>query len=84
MASLTGPPLHSALLRLHPLKGNVLYRRLRRVLIETDRRVPSQVDGDVGPMTPLDISVAPARIKLLIPWRRSGWSFWPFPEELPV
>lgn len=72
--------LHAAwtLLRRHPLKGSVVYRRLRRLRIETDRPVPSQVDGDVGPMTPLEISVAPDRIKLLIPPGRGGRSFWPW------
>ena len=56
--------LHAAwtLLRLHPLKGDVIYRRLRKVRIETDKPVPSQVDGDVGPDTPLEVSVAPDRI----------------------
>ncbi|MCK4601920.1 MAG: diacylglycerol kinase family lipid kinase [Phycisphaerae bacterium] len=66
--------LHAAwtLLRMHPLKGNVLYRRVRRVRIETSRPVPCQVDGDLGPNTPLDISVAPEKIKLLIPARLAG------------
>lgn len=75
--------LHAAwtLLRRHPLKGNVLYRRGRNVHIETDRPVPSQMDGDVGPDTPLDISVSPNRIKLLIPPRRTGWAFWPWRGE---
>lgn len=72
--------LHAAhtLLRLHPLRGDVIYRRVRGVRIETDRPVPSQVDGDAGPNTPLDISVAPWRVKLLIPPRRQGWKFWPW------
>ncbi|MDY6914388.1 MAG: diacylglycerol kinase family lipid kinase [Planctomycetota bacterium] len=77
--------LHAAwtLLRRHPLKGNVLYRRLRRVRIETDRPVPSQTDGDVGPTTPLDISVLPMSIKLIIPRQRSGWQFWPIERSEP-
>ena len=75
--------LHAAwtLLRLHPLKGNVLYRRVRNVRIETDRPVPSQMDGDVGPDTPVDISISPDRIRLLIPPRRTGWAFWPWRGE---
>ena len=52
--------LHAAwtLLRLHPLKGDVLYRQ-RQARADRDRSdpVPSQVDGDVGPSTPLEISV---------------------------
>jgi len=72
--------LHAAwtLLRRHPLKGNVLYRRARRIRIEADQPTPSQVDGDVGPSTPLDISVAPQRIKLLIPPSQGARTFWPW------
>jgi len=72
--------LHAAwtLLRRHPLKGNVTMRRVRSVRIQTDRPVPSQVDGDVGPETPLDISLSPRRVKLLIPAPESPWSMWPW------
>ena len=72
--------LHAAwtLLRMHPLKGDVMYRQIRSARIETDRPVPSQADGDPGPNTPLDISVSPDRIKLLIPPPRNGWGFWPW------
>lgn len=75
--------LHAAwtLLRRHPLKGDVVYRKLRRARIETDQPVPSQVDGDVGPMTPLEVSVAPDRIKLLVPRPRAGGRFWPWGGE---
>ncbi len=72
--------LHAAwtLLRRHPLKGNVTMRRVRSVRIETDSPVPSQVDGDVGPDTPLEISISPQRVKLLIPAPVSPWSMWPW------
>ncbi len=69
------------LLRLHPLKGNVIYRRIRNVHIETDSPVPSQVDGDVGPSTPLDVSVSPRQVKLLIPPRRESFGGWPWRGE---
>jgi diacylglycerol kinase family enzyme len=76
----TGLLLHAAwtLLRLHPLRGNVLYRRIHSARIETDRPVPSETDGDLGPTTPLDISVSPDRIRLLIPPSRGRWGFWPW------
>jgi len=76
----TGLALHAAwtLLRMHPLKGNVIYRQARHVTFETDRPVPSQVDGDVGPNTPLDISVSPKRIRLLIPRQSRGLGLWPW------
>jgi diacylglycerol kinase family enzyme len=69
------------LLRMHPLKGNVLYRQFRHCRIETSQPVPSQVDGDVGPSTPLDISVLPEKLHLLVPSPREGWTFWPFKGE---
>ena len=72
--------LHAAwtLLRRHPLKGDVIYRRVRRVRIETDSPAASQVDGDVGPNTPLDISLAPGRVKLLVPRQQAHWYYWPW------
>ena len=72
--------LHAAwtLLRRHPLKGDVVYRQFRHLRIDTDRPVPSQVDGDVGPSAPLDISVAPSRLRLIIPPPEERRSFWPW------
>ena len=73
--------LHAAwtLLRRHPLKGNVIYKHFRNLRIECDRTVLSQVDGDVGPDTPLDISVAPAQIRLIIPQEEpNAWGLWPW------
>ena len=78
--------LHAAwtLLRRHPLKGNVIYRQFRQARIETDQPVPSQTDGDVGPNTPLDISVHPGKLRLLVPppWPRH--SIWPWGGDLPL
>jgi len=72
--------LHAAwtLLRMHPLKGNVIYRRLRRVRVETDRPEPTQIDGDVGPNTPIDVSIADGRINLLVPPPESQKTIWPW------
>ena len=72
--------LHAAwtLLRMHPLKGNVIYRRLRNVRFETTKPVPTQIDGDVGPNTPIEVSVAPQRIKLLLPPPQSMKGIWPW------
>jgi diacylglycerol kinase family enzyme len=73
--------LHAAwtLLRRHPLKGNVLYRQVRELSIQADRPEPVQIDGDLGPNVPLDISVRPRRVNLLIPppqQRHTG--LWPW------
>jgi diacylglycerol kinase (ATP) len=76
----TGLMLHAAwtLLRLHPLKGDVLYRRCRNATIETpDGPTATQVDGDPGPSTPLHVSVAPFRMHLLVPEQPDSWG-WPW------
>jgi YegS/Rv2252/BmrU family lipid kinase len=75
--------LHAAwtLLRMHPLKGDVIYRRLKHIRIETEEPAPSQMDGDVGPDTPLDISICPAKLKLIVPARRNGWNLWSWRTE---
>jgi diacylglycerol kinase (ATP) len=82
----TGLLLHAAwtLLRRHPLKGNVIYRRIRSARIQTDRPVPSQTDGDVGPNTPLDIAVGTGRIRLLVGPARRPPSLWPWHGEAPI
>jgi diacylglycerol kinase (ATP) len=73
--------LHAAwtLLRRHPLKGNVLYRQAKQIRIEAEKPVSCQLDGDLGPTTPLDISLSPHKIKLIVPPARQGWlsPFWP-------
>jgi len=77
--------LHAAwtLLRRHPLKGNVIYHQFRHCRIETDRPVPSQTDGDVGPNTPLDIAVHGGKLRLLVPpWEAR--SLWPWHGEAPL
>jgi len=78
--------LHAAwtLLRQHPLKGDVIYHRFHRVHIETDPPVSTQVDGDLGPTTPIDVSVVPKRIKLLIPASRRGLGLWPWRGSVPL
>ncbi len=66
------------LLRRHPLKGNCIYRQFRNLRIETDQPVESQVDGDMGPYTPLDVSVTPDRVKLIVPSPGQGRPLWPW------
>lgn len=55
------------LLRMHPQKGNVIYKRFRHAIIETDHPVPSQVDGDVGPNTPLEIKILGSQVRIIVP-----------------
>ena len=66
------------LLRRHPLKGNCIYRQFRNLRIETDQPVESEVDGDMGPYTPLDVSVTPDRVKLIVPPPGRGRPLWPW------
>jgi diacylglycerol kinase (ATP) len=72
--------LHAAwtLLRRHPLKGDVIYRRVRNVHIASEGPAACQVDGDVGPATPLDISLAEGRINIMVPQPQAHWYSWPW------
>lgn len=74
--------LHAAwtLLRLHPLKGNVIYRQAKEIRIESDDPVHCELDGDLGPTTPLAITISPHRIKLIVPSSPPGWPIplWPW------
>ncbi len=79
----TGLMFHAActLLRTHPRRGEVIYRNARRIQVDTDQPQTCELDGDVGPVTPLEISLAPQRITLLLPASRyNRWSFplWPW------
>lgn len=72
--------LHAArtVMKCHPGHHSVIYKQFRHLTIESDRPVPSQVDGDVGPDTPLEISVLPDQIKLIVPQESNGRHFWPW------
>ncbi len=61
------------LLRLHPIKGNVIYRHARNVRIESDQPLDCQIDGDPGPAAPIDVKMTDHRMQLLIPRPRGGW-----------
>ncbi len=78
--------LHAAwtLLRRHPLKGNVFYRQFRNARIECEPVVHSQVDGDTGPDTPLDISVHPGRLRIMVPPPRAPYGLWPWGGDRPL
>ena len=60
-------------LKRHTHHQAVVYRRFKHLRIDTPAPVPCQVDGDVGPSTPLDISVATSRINLIVPHHHAGW-----------
>lgn len=81
--------LHAAwtLLRRHPLKGNVIYRPVRTLRIETDAPLTCEVDGDVGPKAPWNITVLPQSIHLVVPPHKSHWGLtevWPWKGDAPL
>ena len=55
--------------RHHP---STQYHRFRHLTIETPRPAPSQVDGDVGPQTPLEIEVTDMQVRLIVPTGNDG------------
>jgi diacylglycerol kinase family enzyme len=45
----------------------MIYRRGSRIRIETDPPCQAQADGELIGLTPLDISVEPLSVKILVP-----------------
>jgi diacylglycerol kinase (ATP) len=67
------------LMRLHPLKGDVIYRQAKSIQIESPgRAVACQADGEVGPFTPIDVSLPGKQIAVLVPKPRGGWDLLPW------
>ena len=65
---------HSArtFFRRHRHHPSTRYCQFRHLTIETPRPAPSQVDGDIGPQTPLEIEVADAPVRLIVPPSSDG------------
>jgi len=57
----------TTIVRRHIEDQDVISRKVENVRIQTEKPLTCQVDGDVGPVSPLDISIAPQKIKLLVP-----------------
>ena len=63
----------STIIRRHIENKDVISRKIKQVHIETEKPLACQVDGDLGPVSPLDISLATEKIRLLVPRNsRSG------------
>ena len=60
-----------ALLRRRDSGRACLYRRCRRVRIESDHPVAVQIDGDYAGKTPLDVEMASRPVNLLVPEKTS-------------
>ena len=55
------------LLRQHRRLADWTTRRVRRVRITSEAKVPYQLDGDPGGWLPLDVEVLPGRLTLVVP-----------------
>jgi diacylglycerol kinase (ATP) len=67
------------LMRMHPQKGYVITRQGRSIQIESaGRPVACQADGEVGPFTPIDVSLTGKQIAVLVPKPRGGWDLLPW------
>jgi len=51
----------------HLGRGDVAFRRGRRIRVTADRRVPWQLDGDLGGTLPVDVRVHPAAAQVFLP-----------------
>jgi len=66
------------LCRRHDRLRDCTTARVRRVHVESDARVPYQLDGDHAGWLPLDIEVLPSRLLLMVP---SAWITQPIEDE---
>ncbi len=66
--------LGAVLLRQHRKWKYAEFRRFQRVRIESDERVPYQLDGDPGGVLPLEIEVMPKFLTVFVPKTSRGVS----------
>lgn len=61
--------LHSVLTAVgrHVEHGGLIYRKVRRVRIESPRPVPLQADGDCAGTLPAEVTVLPAAVRFCVP-----------------
>ncbi|MCD4823107.1 MAG: diacylglycerol kinase family lipid kinase [Phycisphaerae bacterium] len=61
--------MHSActMLQMGQNRESQIYRQAKTIRIEIETPQNCEVDGDVGPVTPLEISLSPHRNKLIVP-----------------
>lgn len=57
------------ILKLHTSSSDTIYRQCKKVRIEQSAadRVLSQLDGDPGPMLPVDITIIPSAVNVIVP-----------------
>ncbi len=54
-------------LKRHVECKNVIYRKCKNVIISSPDTVKSELDGDPGPALPLEVSVLPQAVRVLVP-----------------
>lgn len=64
--------LSAILLRQHRGWNYSHFQRFKKIRIESDERVPFQLDGDPGGVLPLEIEVIPEFLKVLVPGNWKG------------
>lgn len=62
----------AAMIGQHVHHPNVSYLRARRLRVEADPPVPLQLDGDAAGTSPVDISIRPAALSIIVPASRQG------------
>jgi len=51
----------------HRKSKNVIYKQCKKIKIYSDVKMETELDGDPGPAMPLEISIMPQAVKVLIP-----------------
>jgi len=55
------------ILKIHPRSSDVIYRQCKNIKISSDANVKTEIDGDPGPNLPLNVSIIPQAVKVLVP-----------------
>ena len=55
-------------LKHHTERQSVIYRQCKKVRVSAAEPVAAQIDGDPGPALPLEISIMPQAVKVLVPY----------------
>jgi diacylglycerol kinase (ATP) len=54
-------------LKMRQISKGVIYRQCQKLKIYSDTKIPTEIDGDPGPDLPLEISIIPKAVKVLVP-----------------
>ena len=54
-------------LKSHRKSKNVIYKQCKKIKIYSDSLVRTELDGDPGPDLPLEVTIIPQAVKVLVP-----------------